>query len=74
MREDERTKKKWKCLTVMMNGGKAVAAVRCARLDECRRGIESVKPNKWECPGYVAEKDLQAVSEETEGKKDAGKE
>ena len=65
MREDERTKKKWKCLTVMMNGGKAVAAVRCARLDECRRGIESVKPNKWECPGYVAE---EAAHGETDGK------
>ena len=78
MSENERTKKKGKCLAVMLRNGKAIGVVRCARLEECKRAIEASKDSKWECPGYVEDRkahvDTYGLRVEEEEKKDAGQE
>ena len=71
MSEKERTERKGKCLSAIMRDGKSIAVVRCARLEECRSGIERVKPNKWECPGFIADEKAQAPDlGHTEGEKE----
>ena len=76
--ENERTKKKGKCLAVMLRDGKAIGVVRCARLEECKRAMEASKDRKWKCPGYVedrkAQVDTYGLRVEEEEKKDASQE
>ena len=57
MSENERTTKNGACLAVIRGRNGKMVYRKCAHLDECRQAIEKEKPDKWECPGFVADAD-----------------